>query len=456
MRKRIFLSLALSVVSLLAVSAQEVSPIAKKANHCGTSGQTHPVDTLVVPTLPQLASDLPQTASLDVPPAATIDSVAVVESPAARAQRLMVAQLTQMLDDPLLTRTQLGLCIYDLTEGRMLFQHGAKQRMRPASTMKVVSAVCGIDVLGGGYNFRTEVRADSVLASDTLRTNLYVRGTMDPLFGREHLQRFVSRLVADSVKAWRGDLVLDISHKDTVAAGWGWCWDDDNPSLFPLLCDGSDALVPTLRDVLRRHNITWQGGVKYGMAPATSVSVFTQKHTLDQVLLPMMKQSDNQMAEAVFYSIAAHTGKRYAGRKAAAGLINNVIGQKLHLQAKDYQIADGSGLSLYNYVTPELLMALLRYAYYDSRIYSHLLPSLPVMGEDGTLKKRCIGTSAHGKVQAKTGTVTGVSALAGYAQTAHGHTLCFAIINQGVETSKTGRDFQDKVCQILTRSYECE
>jgi D-alanyl-D-alanine carboxypeptidase/D-alanyl-D-alanine-endopeptidase (penicillin-binding protein 4) len=57
--------------------------------------------------------------------------------------------------------------------------------------------------------------------------------------------------------------------------------------------------------------------------------------------------------------------------------------------------------------------------------------------------------STRGNVRAKTGTLTGISALAGYCMSANGHQLCFAIINQGVMQNDSGRNFQDRVCKAL-------
>ena len=122
---------------------------------------------------------------------------------------------------------------------------------------------------------------------------------------------------------------------------------------------------------------------------------------------------------------------------------------KVGLDASRYKIADGSGLSLYNYVSVELLVKLLKYGYQHQNIYHHLLPSMPTAGVDGTLKKRLRGTHTHGKVWAKTGTVTGVTSLAGYCEASNGHLLCFAIINQGVMYGKNGRAFHDRVCRAL-------
>ena len=114
-----------------------------------------------------------------------------------------------------------------------------------------------------------------------------------------------------------------------------------------------------------------------------------------------------------------------------------------------FRSADGSGLSLYNYISAELLVRLLRYAHNKEDIIGHLLPALPIAGVDGTLKKRMTEGNAYGNVTAKTGTVTGISSLAGYLTSADGRQLCFAIINQGVMRSQDGRAFQDRVCTVL-------
>ena len=123
--------------------------------------------------------------------------------------------------------------------------------------------------------------------------------------------------------------------------------------------------------------------------------------------------------------------------------------RKAGLNTSQYYIADGSGLSLYTYVTPQAETMMLRYAYGKPEIYDHLLRSLPVAGVDGTLATRMKGKSTKGNVKAKTGTVMGVSSLAGYCKGGNGHQLCFSIINQGVKTTADGRAFQDAICALL-------
>jgi D-alanyl-D-alanine carboxypeptidase/D-alanyl-D-alanine-endopeptidase (penicillin-binding protein 4) len=174
----------------------------------------------------------------------------------------------------------------------------------------------------------------------------------------------------------------------------------------------------------------------------------TASHDIDDVLIPMIKDSDNIYAECVFYQIAAIGDQKQAGRKQAAAHIQNLLDQ-LGQQEVPCTIADGCGLSLYNYLTPQLLICLLNFAYQTPAIREHFLTALPIAGMDGTLEKRMKGTAAEGNVRAKTGTLSGISSLAGYLRTANGHELSFSIINQGVARSSQGRDFQDQVCQTL-------
>jgi len=123
--------------------------------------------------------------------------------------------------------------------------------------------------------------------------------------------------------------------------------------------------------------------------------------------------------------------------------------RRIGLGGQPYRIADGSGLSLYNYVSAELETMMLRYARRNDNIYEHLNRSLPIAGVDGTLQNRMKNTAAQGNVRAKTGTLTGISSLAGYCTAANGHQLCFSIINQGVMRGAQGKAFQDKVCKVL-------
>ena len=74
---------------------------------------------------------------------------------------------------------------------------------------------------------------------------------------------------------------------------------------------------------------------------------------------------------------------------------------------------------------------------------------MPIAGVDGTMRNRLRNSEAHGNLRAKTGSLTGVSSLAGYVKAKNGHQYAFVIINQNFLSNKKAHIFQDKICNIL-------
>ena len=354
-----------------------------------------------------------------------------------------------LLQDELFSTSQVGISVYDLTDDTLLFAHNARQRMRPASTEKILTAITALEELGADYKFFTKLYIDGEIRGGALHGDVYVKGGFDPTFGRIDLQGLVEALASRNIKSVKGALCADVSMKDTLKWGMGWCWDDDNPDLTPLLLGGKDVFLTRFEQALKKKGIHI-GVLKKAECPSDAVLLKSISTPIDKVLGRMMKESDNLYAEAVFYALAAKDGKPYASRKEAMYSIEKMIGF-LGFEPAKYRVADGSGLSLYNYLTPELETALLRYAFSRQEIFTSFYESLPIAGVDGTLKKRMIDTPAFNNVRAKTGTLTGVYSLAGYATAANGHQLAFCIINQGVESASEARAFQDKVCVLLCR-----
>ena len=353
-----------------------------------------------------------------------------------------------IVSSSLLDHSQLGLMIYDLDADSILYVCNHRQTMRPASTMKLITAIAAIDRLGGSYQFRTTLYYTGRVDHNTLVGDLYCVGGMDPRFNTDDLMAFVEGVRRLGIDTIRGRIVADRSFKEQELLGEGWCWDDDNPVLTPLLLNRKDNLTQRLRDRLIDSGAVIEDTIAEGSLPTGAVRICQRTHSIEQVLTTMLKESDNLFAESVFFQIAASTGHRPAKSSHARSVIRKLI-SKVGLDPTDYRIADGSGLSLYNYVSPELLVRFLTYAWRNRNISDCLLPALPVAAVDGTLKNRMKGTVAAEQVWAKTGTLTGISSLAGYCCAANGHTLCFAIINQGVLRNSEGRTFQDRVCQIM-------
>ena len=360
----------------------------------------------------------------------------------------VITRLDKLLDEPLLKRSQLGLMVWDLTADTIIFRYGERQTMRPASVMKLVTAITALDRLGSNYQFRTSLYYTGQLIGNVLQGDLYCVGGMDPRFNSDDMNAFVERVRGMGVDTIRGRLIADYSMKEESRLGEGWCWDDDNPILSPLLISKNADFLQQFAAELCKKGIVVADDFAEGLLPNGAYAVGSRFHAIDQVLTKMLKESDNLYAESMMYQVAASGGVKHASAANARTHVKKLV-KKLGLNADNYKFADGSGLSLYNYVTPELLVMLLRYAYRTPEIYSNLYPALPVAGVDGTLEKRMKGPYTRGNVHAKTGTLTGVSSLAGYCYSANNHLLAFCIINQGVMKNADGRGFQDLVCTAL-------
>lgn len=277
----------------------------------------------------------------------------------------------------------------------------------------------------GAWKERTAATLDSLLCDTLFETTQVALAVWDLtddslLYATGYHQRMrpaSCQKIITAVTALKS-LGADHQYRPYVKeAGWGWCWDDK---------------------------------VSRPKSPGAPLLSQTELQRVDEVLLPMLKESDNLLAESMFQQLADKSGKRGAGRREAAAEVELLM-HELSLEPKDYLIADGSGLSLYDYVTVELLVQMLRYAWQQEFIREPFLQALPIAGVDGTLMKRMKNTPAADNVRAKTGTVEGIVSLAGYCLSSEGHDLCFAIINQGIVRARSGRDFQDKVCIALTQ-----
>lgn len=359
------------------------------------------------------------------------------------------ARLDTLVSSPMLQYTQLGLMVYDLTADSTLYTFNQRQTMRPASTMKLLTSISALDQLGGKYEFKTSLYYTGSVKDSVLTGDLYCVGGMDPLFDKTDMAAFAESVKGLGIHTFRGKIVAVTGFKDQDLLGEGWCWDDDNPTLTPLLIDKKDDFISRFAQELDKDSIFVDGPGSYGTLPKNVLLLCSRSHQLVDVLEPMMKNSDNLYAESMFYQLGAAAGAHPAKASHARQQVKKTLSRAG--VTGQYKIADGSGLSLYNYVTPELLTRLLIYAYRKPNIIRDLYVSLPIAGEDGTLKKRMMNGPAHINVRAKTGTVTGVSSLAGYAVAANNHMLVFSIINQGIMKADDGRNFQDKVCNALCK-----
>lgn len=427
--------------------------------------------------------------------------------------------------------SEVGISVYDLTDKKPLYTYRDTKLSRPASTMKLLTAITALSRSDADEPFRTEVWYNGVIEHDTLRGDLYVVGGFDPEFDELSMDTLVDAIITSPFSVIDGRIYGDISMKDSLYWGSGWAWDDTpeayQPYLSPLMyhkgmvtvtaapgaVQGDTARVScypessyySLSNATRtrtpsagkftvtrgwlenKNNITVTGNVEgrgsvdinvfssqdffmhafleklrkkgievplnYAFSVFTpdssSVCMARSECSVQKVVTQIMKESDNLSAEALLCRLGVQaTGKKYVSAKEGIAEIKKMIKQLGH-NPDHYKIADGCGLSNYDYLSPALLVDFLKFAYSRTDVFQKLYKALPIAGVDGTLKYRMQQGKAYKNVHAKTGSYTAINALAGYLKAANGHEIAFAIMNQNVLSAAKAREFQNKVCEVL-------
>jgi len=123
---------------------------------------------------------------------------------------------------------------------------------------------------------------------------------------------------------------------------------------------------------------------------------------------------------------------------------------RLGVPADQFKLDDGSGLSKANAVSPNAMSAVLIHEFY-SKNNKDFVASLPVGGEDGTLKNRFHGTDLRGRVIAKTGFVEGVSCLSGYLSARDNNWYCFVIMFNGIPhlSNSVAKTLEDRIVKAI-------
>jgi D-alanyl-D-alanine carboxypeptidase/D-alanyl-D-alanine-endopeptidase (penicillin-binding protein 4) len=197
----------------------------------------------------------------------------------------------------------------------------------------------------------------------------------------------------------------------------------DNPTLF---------FVNVFRDALISHGIEVRGPAVdiddvHDPASAAEGTVLNihRSPPLSELAGRMMKNSVNLYGETLFKTIGAKNGSPTfeGGRMAVAATL-----ARWGVAEEGLVQVDGSGLSRYNYITPDTLAKVLMHVEGSAILREPFERSLPIAGRDGTLAARMKGTAAEGDARAKSGTLANVRSLAGYVTTADGEPLAFAIV----------------------------
>lgn len=362
-----------------------------------------------------------------------------------------------------------GAWAYDVTTGRPLLSVRSSVPRPPASVEKLYTSTTLLELLGPQARLSTQVLGQGHMGPGGVwEGTLYLRGEGDPTFGESGFIRSVYSGTGASVQSLARAL-----HAHGIARVTGGIRGDES-FLDPLRGEPSSNYAPDpflegtlsglafdrgatgsiggahapaayaasrLAAALRSLGVHVEGSTS-GAAPTPAGSVplaTAPSPTIAQLLGLMLPPSDNFFAETLIKDLGARFGG--AGTTAAgAGVVLRTIAQHFGLHP---HIVDGSGLSESDRTSPAQIGSLL-VAMAGSPLGTVLRSAMAVAGHSGTLAGRMRGTPAAGRCHAKTGTLTGVSNLAGYCTTASGHLVAFAVFTDGISI-EAAHTFQDRV-----------
>lgn len=221
----------------------------------------------------------------------------------------------------------------------------------------------------------------------------------------------------------------------------------DDPALFA---------ARALKDALTKRGVICDGMAiaRHQLPGAPPLDPVEGTLVTERVSLPLEeavrlvdKVSQNLHAEILLRDVALRlTGK--GTREDGLDALSRFL-EAAEIGPDDYHFSDGSGLSRYNIVTPHAIATLLEYMA-NSPLHEQWIGLLPIGGVDGSLRLRFRTLRLHGEIHAKTGSLTHVSALSGYAVREDGSTVAFSILvnNYGVPSSAI-RNIIDKIASAL-------
>jgi D-alanyl-D-alanine carboxypeptidase/D-alanyl-D-alanine-endopeptidase (penicillin-binding protein 4) len=349
---------------------------------------------------------------------------------------------------------RVAISVLDASTGQPVLETSAREVVLPASTAKIATAVAALTALPADLRLTTRVVAGAAPGEVVLV------GGGDPTlagpFTRPGYPRPASfaELVSKTRTALAGAAVRRVLVDDALYSGPllgpGWrpqyVTSGDVAPVMAVMVDGGRTALPPLvgpSRAPREGDPALAAGralakalgapvVARGRAPeGTSELAAVSSPAVAQLVESMLTRSDNDLAEALARQVALAKGQP-ASFDGAAAALRAVLGDVLEAAGATrggVLLRDGSGLSRLDRVQPGAVTRLLAtVAGADRGRYFPVLSGLPVAGFDGTLEKRYRkgpGLPAAGVVRAKTGTLNGVSALAGLVRTRDGRLLAF-------------------------------
>lgn len=409
---------------------------------------------------------------LSLPGLTTPDLLAQpANAPAANSAKVRRALAPFLADDAL--GTHVVAAVGDLAGDDLLADIG-NGPATPASTMKLLTTTAALATLGPDRTFATTVvgrgrtvtlkgGGDPFLAAKPQRSAWPARAdvvtlaqeTADALKadgrGRVNVQYDDSLFTGPGVNPrWPSTYV-----PEGVVAPIGALWVDEasDGTLYGKVADPPAVAATAFATALASEGIEVIGTPAPGKAPDRAPELGrVESAPLGQIVEKILLTSDNEGAEVLSRQVGLATSGDGSWRGGADGVRTTLTGLGVDLSADE--VYDGSGLSRENLLSATTLLAVLRLAGSEQQPgLRHVISGLPVAGFSGSLAFRFTSEAlpARGYVRAKTGTLSGVSALAGVATDRDGSPLAFVLLADEVALADTeaARDALDELAAAL-------
>lgn len=330
------------------------------------------------------------------------------------------------------------------TTGATVFEQASSDPLQPASSTKVLTAAAALYTLEPDATITTDVvgKGDAVT----------IKAAGDVWLTPEKIDELAGKIGTASAvfidtSAWPGDTVMPGWDPQDVDGGFV-------APMEPAMIHGARLGGEDSGDVPRSHTPALDVAqaladrvgaqtVGFGPAPADGqVVASVESPPLSQRLPEMMKHSDNVMAEAIGREVA-----RARGGTSPQATLDTLSEHGFDIAG--VTLADSSGLSRFDLIPPRLLDDVMLRATSTDEL-RELLPALAIAGGDGTLYERYTDLPGKGWVRAKTGTLTGTSALVGTVTSEVGNVYTFAMISNGSDIL-TARRLMDEFASTLRR-----
>lgn len=346
--------------------------------------------------------------------------------------------------------------------GRTIYSSGTDAPMRPASVIKLFTTTAAMVRFGPTHRFRTSVKKkgnDLVLVGGgdpTFSTEAYRRARFlpkptdaikRPAFETDSptVEDLAAAVHATGVRAV-GRVIADESLFDTVRTQRGWparylgrdpltgllgalTINEGRADLKGLVLekDPPRATLNAFIKALRARGISVAAGA-VGRSPAGAEEIaHVDSPPMSQLVDFINRYSINFGAEILLKHLGVHRSGR--GTTAAGVAEVRAVMRELKVPVDGLAMADGSGLSTVNLVRPSSVAALLRHIVAAATPEMKALKtSIPKAGGPGTMRRRGTAAPARGNLQAKTGTVLGVRAFAGWTSPMWGAPVVFVLI----------------------------